>query len=195
MKRFLLTIALVTGLGVLVNAQQFPVKSGVGVNEENEVLSAPIFLPGENSLEASKAAPWRVGVGLGWGSEIEELGFGVNAEFFLNDKISLNPGFIFFLVDDGPFDNQNFWTMNINANYYFAQEGSVDFYGLGGLNLSTYSWKSNGEKDSNTELGINLGIGANFDVGGTVQPYAEMKYVLGDYDQLVLFFGAKIDIN
>lgn len=138
----------------------------------------------------------RLGVGLGWGSEIEELGFGINGEFFVNEKISINPGFIFFLVDDGPFDKQNFWAFNANANYYFAQEGTVAFYGIGGLNLSTYSYKWNdNEKDSNTELGINLGIGSNFDLGGSVLPYAELKYVLGDYDQLVLFFGAKFNLN
>ena len=146
-------------------------------------------------ISLATQAQTRIGAGLGWGSEIEEIGIGVNGEFFLNEQWSLNPGFIFFIVDDGPFDRQDFWTFNVNANYYFAQEGTVSFYGIGGLNLSTYSYKWNGEDDSNTELGINLGIGSNFDVGGKVMPYAELKYVLGDFDQLVLFFGAKFNLN
>ncbi len=146
-------------------------------------------------IAMASQAQTRLGAGFGWGSEIEELGLGINGEFFVNEKISLNPGFIFFFVDDGPFDKQDFWTFNANMNYYFAQEGSVEFYGIGGLNLSTYSVEWNDDDDSNTELGINLGIGTNFVVGGSVLPYAELKYVIGDYDQLVLFFGVKFNLN
>lgn len=149
------------------------------------------------TITYASQAQTRIGAGLGWGSEIEELGIGINGEFFLKDNISLNPGFIFFLVDDGPFDKRNFWTFNINGNFYFHETSSVSVYGIGGLNLSTMSVEDNDFDldDSSTELGINLGIGSNFDVGGAVLPYAEMKYVLGDFDQLVIFFGVKFGIN
>jgi outer membrane protein X len=146
-------------------------------------------------VSLASQAQTRLGAGFGWGSEIEELGIGINGEFFVKDNISINPGFIFFLVDDGPFDKQNFWTFNANGNFYFHDSESVSVYGIGGLNLSTYSYEFGDNEDSNTELGINLGIGSNFDVGGSVMPYAELKYVLGDFDQLVLFFGAKFNLN
>lgn len=159
MKKFLLTLCLLTVLAFTVQAQT------------------------------------RLGAGLAWGSDVEDLGLGINGEFFVKENISINPGLIFYFVDDRGNDRLDWWELNINGNFYFAQEGSVAFYGIGGLNLTTVAIENDFVDDSDTELGINLGIGSNFDVGGSVMPYAELKYVLGDWDQLVLFFGAKFNLN
>ena len=36
----------------------------------------------------------RLGAGLAWGSEVDDLGLGINGEFFVKDNISINPGII-----------------------------------------------------------------------------------------------------
>jgi len=49
---------------------------------------------------------------------------------------------------------------------------------------------------SGTELGLNLGLGANFHISNEkILPFAELKYVISDFDQLVIFAGVKVNIN
>jgi len=140
-------------------------------------------------------AQTRLGAGLAWGSDVDDLGLGINGEFFVKDNISINPGIILYFEDNGAFQDRDWWELNINGNFYFASEGSVDFYGVGGINLTTRSIKSQGERDSDTELGINLGIGANFNTNGSLIPYTQLKYIAGNYDQAVLFFGIKFPLR
>jgi len=140
-------------------------------------------------------AQTRLGAGLGWGSDVDDVGLGINAEFFVKNNISINPGIIIYLEDDGIYQDRDWWELNVNGNFYFAKEGSVDFYGIGGINLTTISREAGDVRDAETELGINLGIGANFDFGGAVLPYSEVKYIAGNFDQAVLFFGIRFSIN
>ncbi|WP_425401993.1 hypothetical protein [Fulvivirga imtechensis] len=50
-------------------------------------------------------------------------------------------------------------------------------------------------KDTNSELGLNLGIGTNLNLGGSIKPFAEFKFTISDFDQAVLFFGVKYDLK
>ena len=45
------------------------------------------------------------------------------------------------------------------------------------------------------EVGLNLGAGANFNIGKNWEPFVEAKFVLGDADQLGLFFGGKFKLG
>jgi hypothetical protein len=40
-----------------------------------------------------------------------------------------------------------------------------------------------------------VGAGANFNIGKNWEPFTELKFVLGDADQLGLFFGAKFKLG
>jgi outer membrane protein X len=137
---------------------------------------------------AQQAAAQKIGVFLGYGTEVEELGLGVNGEFGINDKVAIAPSFIYWL----PEDPVSWWEFNVNAMYYFTKSGSADFYGLAGINL--FSAKVEGF-DGNSEVGINLGAGANFNIGKNWEPFTELKFVLGDADQLGLFFGARFKLR
>ena len=130
-------------------------------------------------IGTSLKAQNRIGVGLGWGSEIESGAIGVNSEFFFNNKIAAAPSFMFYF--------QDFWTLNLNANFVFTGTNAVLLYGIGGLNFANAS--------GNTSLGVNAGIGSNFDLGGSIRPFAEIKYVLGEADQLVLLGGIKFPLK
>ncbi len=135
----------------------------------------------------------KIGGFLAYGSEIESLGIGVNGEFDLSQKLTLSPGFVFYF----PNNNVTWIELNGNLNYYFLREG-VDLYGLAGLNLSILSYDNDypGTEDgSNSEIGINVGLGINFDVGQSFKPFAEMKYVISDADQLGIFFGLKFNLK
>jgi len=70
-------------------------------------------------------------------------------------------------------------------------------YGIGGINFSFIEIEGKGAFSSSaddTEVGLNLGNGAEFDVSfGKV--YGELKYIISDFDQLVLDAGVRIPIN
>ena len=121
----------------------------------------------------------RIGGGLGWGSEVQAGGVGINGEFFLNRSIAAAPGFIFFFDD--------WWELNLNGNFVLTGTDAVALYGLAGLNFNT--------TNSQTGLAANLGLGSNFDLGGNLRPFVEVKYTLGENDQLVLFGGIKFPIR
>ncbi len=139
---------------------------------------------------AGSASAQKIGVFLGYGTEVEELGIGVSGEFNINSKVSIAPSFIYWF----PEDPISWWEFNANVNYYFATAGSADFYGLAGLNLFGYDYDIDGV-DGGTEVGLNLGAGANFNIGKNWEPFTELKFVIGDADQLGLFFGAKFKIG
>ncbi|MEQ8927531.1 MAG: hypothetical protein RLO81_17075 [Fulvivirga sp.] len=145
------------------------------------------------TIAVSAMSQRRIGGNLVYGTEIEELGIGVVGEFFFKNDLSISPSFNYYFAEDP----LNFWELNVNLNYYFAESGSVSAYALGGLNLARISIDSGvlGPERSDTELGLNIGAGANFDVGGSVVPFTELRFVLSDFDQAVFAFGVKFPLN
>jgi outer membrane immunogenic protein len=136
----------------------------------------------------------RVGPMLAFASgDVDETGLGVVAEFGVAPKMSVAPQLIFYF----PGDNQSFFELNANLNYYFFAQDVFELYGLGGLNFAHAGYNDpNGNNDySNNELGLNLGIGSNFQIGKTFVPFAELRFTLGDYDQFVLGLGVKFNLN
>lgn len=139
-------------------------------------------------MAAVDSSAQKIGVMLGYGTEVEDLGLGVNGEFNINDKVSISPSFIYWFVE-----NASVWEFNANVNYYFTKAGAADFYGLAGINM--FSVKADFEgADRHSEVGLNLGAGANFNIGKNWEPFTELKFVIGDFDQLGLFFGVKFGL-
>ncbi|WP_461532233.1 outer membrane beta-barrel protein [Sinomicrobium sp.] len=143
----------------------------------------------------------RIGGKLMYGSEIENIGIGVTAEFPVLEKLVIAPDLGFYFPKKEGGYKLNAFEINGNVNYYFVQEENIGFYGIAGLNYAHLKAKYDGpsgfggDGDGNGELGFNLGAGANFNVGKNFLPFAEIKYVLGDFDQLVIAAGVKFNLN
>ena len=141
---------------------------------------------------------------LAYGTEIENLGIGVNAEFAITENLRISPSFIYYLPKDHGIIKTNWFELNANANYYFIQDDKFDFFGLGGLNYSNVSVKYNGPKfagvpgnmsASDGRFGLNLGAGANMHLSNdNITPFAELKYVIIDGGQLVIAAGVRFKI-
>lgn len=146
------------------------------------------------SLTAS--AQTRVGGLLGFGSEIESLALGGVAEFMIKENMGISPQLVFFFGKKDGDVKQSLWEINGNFNYYFLQD-QVDLYGIIGLNFANYKVKYDipgfgSESMTDSEIGLNLGIGSNFPVSNeSILPFAELKYVISDFDQLCIFAGVK----
>lgn len=128
-----------------------------------------------------------IGAGLAYGSEIENLGIGINAEFDLNEQIDISPSFIYYFKNN----NVSMWELNGNINYIFSDSGPT-FYGIAGLNITGIKVDAGVFGDrSDSEVGLNLGVGASFAQSGSVIPFAEAKYVLSNFDQLSILGGVR----
>jgi outer membrane immunogenic protein len=152
------------------------------------IITAAFVTPAVAQIET------RVGPMLAFASgDIDETGIGVVAEFGIAQKWSLAPQFILYF----PGNNVDFFELNANAHYYFFNQDVFELYGLGGLNFARVSFDNpfNDNRQSNTELGLNLGIGTNFQIGKTFVPFAELRFTIGDYDQFVLGAGVKFNIG
>ena len=144
----------------------------------------------------------RIGALLAYGTEIENLGIGANAEFPVMEKMTISPSLIYYLPKDEMGIKINWFEVNGNVNYYFVDEDNIDVYGIAGLNYSSVKVKYDGAdlgfggnfSGSDGRFGLNLGGGANFDIGGGITPFAELKYVVIDGGQLVIGGGVKFNL-
>lgn len=139
----------------------------------------------------------RVGALLAYGSEIESLGIGLNAEFPAMENLTIAPSIIYYLPQKEFGISVNWLEVNANANYYFISDEKMSVYALGGINYSSISASTDGGlgmgsyKASEGRLGLNLGGGINIETGGNLIPFGELKYVLIQGGQLVIGAGIK----
>jgi outer membrane protein X len=157
----------------------------------SSLFVATLFLSNTNAFAQS------VGAGLAYGSEVEAIGIQVNGVYGFSDNLRGAADFTLFFPDQPSNGDYSFWTLNANAHYLFMAEGTTNVYGLAGLNYATSEITSNSQfgsfSVSSSEVGLNLGGGAEFGVGfGNI--FVEAKYVVSDLDQLVLDGGVRFNL-
>ncbi len=117
----------------------------------------------------------------------EKMGFGLNirADYAINDKFSIAPGFTFFFPSVPSGGDLTLWQLNADAHYNFAETGNMKIYGIGGLNYSY--WKLEAESsnwsEDDSEIGVDLGVGANMGI-----LFGEVKYDTA-FEQIGLTVG------
>lgn len=166
-------------------------------------LLAVLLLAFIGTLSAQKSKT--AGVHIAFGSEIEQVGIGVNGEFFVAEKVSIAPELNLFFPEKNTYNNGGFkstykystWSVSGDVHYYFVTTDKIGFYGLAGLSLAVVRWSTNintnppqETSDSDSELGLNLGVGANFTVPGKIIPFGQLKYET-HYEQLLLQAGIR----
>src|SRR5690554_5654464 len=156
-----------------------------------------------NSAEAQFRT---VGVGLMYGTEIEKIGLRVDGVYQINEEFRATADLGLFLPEKESFGNaevkSSMWELNANGNYIFfadADQGMLA-YALAGLNFTTLKTSVDGfgpqidGSDSNTEVGLNIGAGMEYNLD-FANLFGEIKYVLGDYDQLNIGVGLRFAIG
>ena len=153
----------------------------------------------------SKAQTKTVGAGLAFGTDVSQPGIIINGQYFISDALAVAPNFIFYFAEKSEVTffgittttKASLWEFNADVNYYFYDE-AVKLYGIGGLNLSFVSAKFESTapnvsdtKSTDTNVGLNLGIGSDFKTSGNIIPFALMKFTISDYQQLVIAGGVR----
>lgn len=150
-----------------------------------------------NTAEAQFRA---VGAGLMYGSETEKLGVRVDGVYQINEEFRAVADLgIFFPESNEIFGTDyktTWWELNVNGNYLFYTdpEQGLQTYALAGLNLTTVKVKVGDESDSESEAGLNIGIGGEYNLD-FANLFGEIKYVLGDADQLNIGIGLRFPIG
>lgn len=133
-----------------------------------------------------------IGPQLSWGGDTD-IGIGGRVLLGLEDlpRWDFIGTFDVFFPDDGPDDDITYWEVNGNLAYNFIIEDaeSIFPYVGAGLNIGRVSRDFPGGDDSDTDLGLNLFGGTQFDAASVI-PFAEIRLVIeGAADDQVVLTG------
>jgi outer membrane immunogenic protein len=149
-----------------------------------------------------------LGAGLAYGTEIETIGIQVGGTYLINENFRAAADIIYFFPKsegDGDFSmDLNWFEFNANIHYIFFEDESMQAYGLGGLNYARLSideptinipgvGQIGGGSYSESEIGLNLGIGAMLDID-FAWLYGEAKFTISDFDQLSIAVGLRFSL-
>ncbi len=146
---------------------------------------------------ATSFGQWQFGGGLSLGTEsggTNDMGLGINAraDYSINEQFIITPNFTYWFpsIDYG---SLTYWQLNADVHYIFSDNGTMNFYALGGLNYSFWKYKaSSSEFDEwgwgsysydDNKIGVNLGVGANYNMF-----FGELKYDTA-FEQIAITIG------
>jgi opacity protein-like surface antigen len=130
------------------------------------------------------------------------LGLRAEGRYAINEEFSAGADLTFFFPKEESNVKVSLFAINMNAFYNFYSNEDITAYAIGGLNIgiatvkvpeTTFGGQTYGGKSSNTEVGLNLGAGAEYglDFG---QLFGELKFagVGGDADEFVVAAGIRV---
>ncbi len=126
-----------------------------------------------------------LGGGLTFGTDLEEPGIQINADFEVADRWSVSPNLTYWFEGIEDF---SLLTLNGDVHYVVNPNASFKVSPFTGLNLQIAN-DSRGDRYDDTDAGLNLGVGGKTKIGGNAKLYAETKYVISGIDELVLTLG------
>lgn len=139
-----------------------------------------------------------------YGSEIERIGFRIDGVYQINEEFRAVADLGIFLPETFDFGGGNeytltWWELNANANYIFFsdEDENLQAYAIGGLNYTTLSYSGDtgtAGDPSTSEVGLNVGIGGEYGLD-FADLFGELKFVLGDADQLNIAIGLRIPLG
>lgn len=140
--------------------------------------------------QAQEKGNLRFGAGFLYGTEIEELGLNLGAEYLITEKISIAPSYSIFFTPDPVSYN----VFNLDGRYYFLT-GGPQVYGLLGYANATSKVDFFGGEIKVSDSGLNIGAGAIFPLNDKFGINAQLKYSTPGDGQLVLQGGVVYTIK
>lgn len=132
------------------------------------------------------------GAGVAFGSDIEQVGLHGDLYYRLPSQpaIRVGGGLIYYFPKTTNGVDHDFFELNLNGNYIFYEEFMFKSYGLAGLNYSRAKVSAGNGSHSEGEIGLNLGVGGEYDFGPLLG-FGELKYVVSEFDQAVFSIGVR----
>ncbi len=147
-----------------------------------------------------------------YGSDIESIGIGAKGLYEIDDEWDVSGELVYFFGEDesrggGVEVESNLFTINADAHYNFdINVDQLGVYALGGLNIAFWEATTStpsipslgvpgGESEvDGSEVGLNLGGGAIYELQENISLFSELKFVVGDFDQVVFSAGVLFDL-
>ena len=150
-------------------------------------LLCAVALAGMLVMPASASAQVEAGPILAYHTDAEAVGIGA----YLGVPMASIPGL--WIVPDFTWyfpDGYDYFEINGNAVYRFevSPDSPVVPFALGGINIARVSDEFGGVSVSDTDVGLNLGGGVNFQAG-SLAPFAGAKFEIQDQTNFVIFGG------
>ncbi len=111
----------------------------------------------------------------GSGDGFSNMGFGAKFQWNVLDNLRVEPSFTYFLKKD----YVSMWDISANAHYQFMLSEKFDIYPLAGLSIMGVKAGIGEYKVSDSEFGLNLGGGVDFDLSSSLALNVEAKYQIG----------------
>lgn len=144
---------------------------------------------------ASQAQDLDLKAGLTFPATSEKLGLNVGAKYGITPEIDAEAALSLFAptkVGDSKF---NIWMLDLNGHYNFEVQDGFIAYPLAGLNFTGATSKVGDTRAGNTELGLNIGGGAMYQISDPLKVFLDLRYVLGNADQAIIGFGVYYALN
>ncbi len=111
----------------------------------------------------------------GSGDGFSNMGFGAKFQWNVLDNLRVEPSFTYFLKKD----YVSMWDISANAHYQFMLSEKFGIYPLAGLSIMGVKAGIGEYKVSDSEFGLNLGGGVDFDLSSSLALNVEAKYKIG----------------
>jgi hypothetical protein len=135
-----------------------------------------------------------LGGGLSYGEKISELGLQLGGYYVLNEDMRIGGDFVYWFIDSPSGMSTSWFEINGNFHYLFYQENDITLYGIGslGIHRASFEYTFFGEtvSDSDTELGLGIGAGGEYNLGA-IKLYVEPRLFLTGFDQFGISFGVR----
>ncbi|HRI58499.1 MAG TPA: outer membrane beta-barrel protein, partial [Saprospiraceae bacterium] len=146
----------------------------------NHILLTLILMAG---IQLAANAQLRLGAGLGYGTDIEELGLQLRGVYTISDPWRGAADFVFYF--DGV-EDLSIWELNLNAHYAFITDEKKTVYALAGLNFLKFNYDASSTFADNSDTGLNLGAGLELPISGPFEFFSEARITLGGSDQFFI---------
>lgn len=148
----------------------------------------------------------KVGAGLVFGSGVgfdeldNDFGIRVDGSYMFTEEFRGAADFTYYFPKTEGGGKVTVWELNFNGHYLFINDEDMNVYGLAGINVTGIKTKfdSNGFGSfsaSDSEIGLNIGGGAEFDVDfAMLFVEAKLGGIGHDANQFVLGAGLRLPI-
>ncbi|MDR0825289.1 MAG: porin family protein [Prevotella sp.] len=113
---------------------------------------------------------------IGYQTELERFGIGVEGRYFLTDNIRLAPGLTFLL----PKNHITGFDVDVNVHYVFPLQNGLSVYPFIGGAMLNNRISYEGVSDKGTDFGFNIGAGVQYDITDNGYLNLEFKYTFVD---------------
>ena len=137
-----------------------------------------------------------LGGGIAYGTEIESIGIHADAQFFINDNLAISPSVLYYFpkeIYEG--FNYKWFEVNANANVYGIAGLNIAFISFPFLNFGGIFGGSDFNNSTSTKIGLNIGVGADFDIGSNIVPFGQLRYNISSFDQLAIEAGVRFPLD